>query len=83
MTLAVVWLPEAMAAYRSLRVTDAEGTRRVARAVGMLADEPRPEGSSRLGRTSYVRLRLGEYRILYEVTPDAVYVMHVGRVLRA
>jgi len=80
MTLAV-WLPAAMNAYRSLRVTDPEGARRIARGVVALTAEPCPEGSSRLGETDFRRLRLDQYRVLYEVTPDTVRVMHVGRVL--
>jgi mRNA-degrading endonuclease RelE of RelBE toxin-antitoxin system len=83
MTLAVVWRPAAMNAYRSLRVTDPEGARRIARRVAALAAESRPEGSSCLGETEFRRLRLDQYRVLYEVTPDTVRVMHVGRVLPA
>jgi mRNA-degrading endonuclease RelE of RelBE toxin-antitoxin system len=83
MTLAVVWLPAAMNAYRSLRVTDPEGARHIARRIAALAAEPRPEGSSSLGETDFRRLRLDQYRVLYEVTPDSVRVMHVGRALPA
>jgi mRNA-degrading endonuclease RelE of RelBE toxin-antitoxin system len=82
MTLAVVWLPAAMNAYRSLRVMDPEGARHIARRIAALAAEPRPEGSS-LGETDFRRLRLDQYRVLYEVTPDTVRVMHVGRALPA
>jgi mRNA-degrading endonuclease RelE of RelBE toxin-antitoxin system len=84
MTLAVVWLPAAMNAYRSLRVTDPEGARHIARRIAALAAEPRPEGSNSLGETDFRRLRLDQYRVLYEVTPDTVRrVMHVGRALPA
>jgi mRNA interferase RelE/StbE len=82
MTLAVIWLPTAMNAYRSLRVTDPKGAKHLARRIAALAAEPCPEGSSRLGETDFRRLRLDQYRVLYEVTPDTVRVMHVGRVLR-
>jgi mRNA interferase RelE/StbE len=82
MTLAVIWLPTAMNAYRSLRVTDPEGAKHLAHRIAALAAEPCPEGSSRLGETDFRRLRLDQYRVLYEVTPDTVRVMHVGRVLR-
>jgi len=83
MTLAVVWLPAAMSAYRSLRVTDPEGARHIARRIAALAAEPRPEGSSSLGETDFMRLRFDQHRVLYEVTPDTVRVMHVGRALPA
>jgi hypothetical protein len=79
MTLAVVWLPAAMNAYRSLRVTDPEGARHIARRIAAPAAEPRPEGSNSLGE----RDCLDQYRVLYEVTPDTVRVMHVGRALPA
>jgi mRNA-degrading endonuclease RelE of RelBE toxin-antitoxin system len=81
-TLAVIWLPAAMNAYRSLRVTDPEGARYIAHGVAALAAEPRPEGSRGLGDTNFRRLRLDQYRVLYEVTVDTVRVMHVGRVLQ-
>jgi mRNA-degrading endonuclease RelE of RelBE toxin-antitoxin system len=81
-TLAVVWLPAAMNAYRSLRVTDPEGARYIAHGIAALAAEPRPEGSSGLGDTNFRRLRLDQYRVLYEVRLDTVRVMHVGRVLQ-
>lgn len=83
MTLAVIWLPAAMNAYRSLRVADPEGARNIARRIAALADEPRPEGSSSLGETDFRRLRLDQYRVLYEETPDSVRIMHVGRALPA
>src|ERR1035441_7496413 len=83
MPLAVVWLPAAMNAYRSLRVTDPEGASYIARRIAALAAEPRPEGSSCPGETDFSRLRLGQYRVLYEVTLDTVRVMHVGRVFGA
>ena len=81
MTLTVVWLPEAMTAYRSLRIKDPAGAKRVAQAVAMLADEPRPETSSALGGTAFRRLRLDQYRVLYELTRNANYVLYVGLVL--
>lgn len=87
MTLTVVWLPEAMTAYRSLRIKDPSGAKRVSQAVAMLADEPCPETSSALGGTAFRRLRLDQYRVLYldqyryEVTRNTIYVLHLGHVL--
>jgi mRNA interferase RelE/StbE len=81
MTHSVIWLPEAMAAYRRLRADDPDGARRIAKAVAALADDPHPADSNPLGRTSFRRIRLDRYRVLYEVTDDAVRVMHVGRVI--
>lgn len=80
---AVVWLPGAMTAYRLLRAAEPEAAVGIAQAIAALADEPQPPGSNALGKTAFRRLRLAEYRVLYEVTPDTVRVMHVGRALGA
>jgi mRNA-degrading endonuclease RelE of RelBE toxin-antitoxin system len=81
MTYSVIWLPEAMTAYRRLRATDPDGTKRIAKAVAALATDPRPAESNALGGTSYRRMRLERYRVLYEVADEMVRVMHVGRVV--
>jgi mRNA interferase RelE/StbE len=81
MTRSVIWLPEAMTAYRELRAADPDGARRIAKAVTALATDPHPAESNALGGTSYRRSRLDRYRVLYEVTDDSVRVMHVGRVI--
>lgn len=80
MTYAVIWLPEAMTAYRRLRAADPEGAKRIAVAAATLAADPHPAGSGALGGTGFRRLRLDHYRVLYEVTETAIQVMHVGRV---
>jgi mRNA-degrading endonuclease RelE of RelBE toxin-antitoxin system len=80
MTYSIVWLPGAMTAYRRMRGADPAGAKRMASAIGELASEPRPESSNALGQTSFRRLRLDNYRVLYEVTEETVFVMHVGRV---
>ncbi len=53
---------------------------RVIRAVKSLADNPRPQGSSKLtGSENDWRLRIGDYRVLYEIDDpsQAVRVMRV------
>jgi mRNA-degrading endonuclease RelE of RelBE toxin-antitoxin system len=72
-----------MAGYRAVRANDPEGARRISRAVARLAGDPCPDDSTALGSTPFRRLRLDRYRVLYEVDPDAVSVMHVGTVLPA
>jgi mRNA-degrading endonuclease RelE of RelBE toxin-antitoxin system len=81
-THAVVWLPEAMTAYRSVRDADPDGATRITRAVALLASQPFPGESTSLGGSPYRRLRLDRYRVLYEVETDTVRVMHVGAVLQ-
>jgi mRNA interferase RelE/StbE len=80
MSHTVIWLPEAMAAYRRLRSSGPDGAKMMASVVASLAADPRPAHSNALGATNFRRIRLDRYRILYEVGDTAVHVMHVGRV---
>jgi mRNA interferase RelE/StbE len=84
MTYGLIWLPEAMAAFRRLRSHDPDGAKWVASAVRSLAGEPYPPEATSLGGTGFHRLRLGDYRILYEINPAdvTIYVLHVGRLPR-
>lgn len=53
---------------------------RVRAAIDLLADEPRPPGCAALvGEESVYRVRVGDYRIVYEVI-DARLLVHVVRV---
>jgi mRNA interferase RelE/StbE len=50
--------------------------RRVTRAIGTLAADPRPTGSKLLtGPERIWRLRVGDYRILYRINDDMVEVL--------
>ena len=54
--------------------------KRVGTAIDGLATEPRPHGvESIAGMTDYYRVRVGDYRIVYEVQ-DAVLIVTVTRV---
>lgn len=57
---------------------DPDGLRAVLAAIDALADDPRPPGSVPWGST-LARLHTGRYRVLYEITEDAVLVRHVAR----
>jgi len=63
--------------------------RRVTRAIGALASDPRPPGAALLtGRDRIWRLRVGDYRILYLVDDDVVRVVvirvrHRGKAYRS
>jgi mRNA interferase RelE/StbE len=49
---------------------------RVAAAIGALAAGPRPSGCKKLaGNTDYYRIRVGDYRVLYEVRDREVLVL--------
>ena len=58
---------------------DPQGMRAALAAIDRLADDPRPAGSFPYGSPDLRRLRVGRYRILYEITEDAVAVRHIAR----
>jgi len=60
---------------------DLHGMRAVLDAIDRLADDPRPAGSFPYGSPGLRRLRVGRYRVLYEITQDAVAIRHIARVI--
>ena len=49
---------------------------RIAVAIGALADDPRPPGCKKLaGSSDYFRIRVGDYRVLYEVRDRDILVL--------
>ena len=58
---------------------DPPGIREVLDAIDRLADDPRPAGSFPYGSPDLRRLRVGRYRILYEITDDTVAIRHIAR----
>lgn len=71
----VEWLPSAARAFRKL-VTETQ--RRVAPQVNDLSENPRPPGAKKLtGAGSLYRIRVGDYRIVYEVN-DREHVVTVA-----
>jgi len=58
---------------------DPQGMRAVLDAIDRLADQPRPAGSFPYGSPDLRRLRVSRYRILYEITEDAIAVRHIAR----
>jgi mRNA interferase RelE/StbE len=68
------------AAQRDLRSLDRPVLRRIDARIRSLAEEPRPHGVEKLAGDSEVyRVRVGDYRILYQID-DAVLVVLVVRV---
>ncbi len=69
------------AAARSFRKLAPDVQRRIAKAVDALADDPRHPGVHRLagGRDEY-RVRVGDYRVLYEIRDRTlvVVVVYIG-----
>ena len=68
------------AAEKDLDRLAAEVRSRAIRAIQGLAKEPRPSGCRKLtGTQSHWRIRVGEYRIIYEIA-DTIRVVRVNRV---
>ena len=69
----------AEAAVRSLRKRDPTARRRVQAAIELLAEQPRPSGARRLvGGDGLMRVRTGDYRIVYEIHDSVLLVLVVA-----
>ncbi|MBK8460963.1 MAG: type II toxin-antitoxin system RelE/ParE family toxin [Micropruina sp.] len=69
----------APAAARQLRKLDQVALRRVQAAIELLASEPRPNGAKKLvGGEGDMRVRTGDYRIVYEVHDRVLLVLVVA-----
>ena len=62
-------------------MADQAGMMAVNRAVEALADDPAPPGA--FVRGAYRRLRVGPYRVLYEVEGDLITIVRINRVKAA
>jgi mRNA interferase RelE/StbE len=65
--------------YRDLYAHDRLAAKRVRAAVNALARDPEPPGSVHFSGSSFHRLQIGVYRVLYEVTDDTLRVWSLGR----
>ena len=66
--------PEAV---RALRKLDPQVRRRVQGAIALLAQDPRPPGARALQGRPGLRVRVGDYRIIYTVQDDVLLVVVV------
>jgi mRNA interferase RelE/StbE len=82
MSYSVTWSERAISAGSGFLADDPEGLAQVLAATDRLADDPRPPGAFPYGNADLLRIRVGRYRILYEIDPAAgsITVLHVGRV---
>jgi len=63
-------------AEKKLRKLSREAQQRVARRLDGLAADPRPPGCERLaGLENLYRVRVGDYRIVYEIEDDVLVVL--------
>lgn len=69
------------AAVRALRKLDPPARRRLQGAIALLAQDPRPPAARALQGRPGLRVRVGDYRIIYTVTDDVllVVVVTIGR----
>lgn len=63
------------AAVRALRKLDPQIRRRVQGAITLLAQDPRPPGARALQGRPGLRVRVGDYRIVYTVHDDVLLVV--------
>ncbi|MEV5381169.1 plasmid stabilization protein [Streptosporangium nondiastaticum] len=75
----VVWEERALSGLRRSRLTDPKGARACVAATRELGGEPKPESAFALGGSGYYRLAVGDWRVLYLVEDDTVYILNVGR----
>lgn len=80
MSFEVIWEPEALAQAERFAQNDPAGFRQVFTAVDHLALDPRPEGA--FGSADVLRIHVGAYRVLYEISDQQIRisVIHLGRV---
>jgi mRNA interferase RelE/StbE len=62
------------AARKALKDLDRPAHRRIQAAIELLADNPRPPGASALQGRPGLRVRVGDYRIIYQVRDEVLVV---------
>ena len=79
MSRQVIWEAQAIDQAAGFLRDDPAGVREMLDAVTWLADEPRPAGSVPYGSPDRRRLRIGRYRVMYDISTETVSVWHLGR----
>lgn len=63
-------------AKQALRKIDRKDQQRIAARINQLAADPRPEGTRKLsGEQDLYRVRVGDYRVIYQVEDQALVVL--------
>jgi mRNA interferase RelE/StbE len=66
-------------AVRDLKALDRPVRARIAQRINMLAENPRPQGIKKIeGEDELYRLRVGDYRILYQIKARVLLVLIIG-----
>jgi mRNA interferase RelE/StbE len=73
----VILTPKAEQALTKLNKTE---RKRIYAAIELLAVNPRPPKARKVLNTAYLRVRVGDYRIIYEVFDDelVIYMVKIG-----
>ena len=81
MTYEIAWADEALAGAQAFMADDPAGLATVFDTVDDLATAPRPSAAIPWGGTALLRLRVGRYRVLYEIDDHLIriVVIHLGR----
>ncbi|WP_328399221.1 type II toxin-antitoxin system RelE/ParE family toxin [Streptomyces sp. NBC_00390] len=74
MRFTIVWEPAAADGLRRLKARDGDAVKPLVQAVNALARDPEPPSSSKLGGTGLRRLRVGPYRVTYELDGPRVSI---------
>ena len=70
MSRQVIWEAQAIDQAAGFLRDDPNGVREMLDAVARLAEEPRPAGSFPYGSPDRRRLRIGRYRVMYDITAE-------------
>jgi mRNA interferase RelE/StbE len=62
---------------KELRRLDRGEAKRIVEAAEALAEDPRPSGVQKVRGTPYMRIRVGSYRVVYEVRDEDLVVLVV------
>ena len=65
-------------AQKQLAKIDGQDRERIIDAIRALANDPRPPGSKKLSGRSAWRIRIGTYRVIYEVHDERLLVLVVA-----
>ncbi len=80
MTYRISLVPSAA---RQLKRLERPTQRRIRDAIDALADDPRPQRCSKLSGLDAYRIRVGDYRVIYQIRDDRLVVLVVRIAHRA
>jgi len=78
-SLRVIYEEKAIDQAAGFLADDPAGLGAVLDAVDRLTDDPRPAESFPYGSPDLRRLRVGRYRVMYEINGDVVSIGHIAR----